>query len=321
MKSNSIAVSADKLAAGQYLTLETNHIMNSKTLTLSFKADGLSEEDVIRLGHGESSYGGSYIELTKNTLSLYSYTTEKSKAAHGLTVSGAVNVTVSTRLSTADVTVTASDGMFVKKDLPWAGRNGAIFAVSTASELSGVRMRWFCSAYESDVWMLGDSYFNFGSRARWPYYLKENGYSDYLLMGYPGRNSQAGLEDFRKALTHGTPKYAIWCLGMNNGDTDRGINESYLSSVREFLGICEEKGVTPVLSTVPCTPTVNNFFKNEWVRGSGYRYIDFARAVGGEEIGSEWFDGMLYTDRVHPAELGAKALYGQFIADFPEILS
>ena len=45
-----------------------------------------------------------------------------------------------------------------------------------------------------------------------------------------------------------------------------------------------------------------------------------ARAVGGEEIGSGWYEGMLHTDNVHPNELGAKALYAQFIADFPEIL-
>ena len=92
------------------------------------------------------------------------------------------------------------------------------------------------------------------------------------------------------------------------------------STRKRVIRICEEKGITPILSTVPCTPTVNNYYKNEWVKKSGYRYIDFARAVGGEEIGSGWFDGMLHTDQVHPNELGAKALYAQVIADLPEIL-
>lgn len=107
---------------------------------------------------------------------------------------------------------------------------------------------------------------------------------------------------------------------MNDGDGDTGINASYLESIMEFISICKAKGITPILSTVPCTPTVNNYYKNQWVKNSGYRYIDFARAVGGEEIGSSWYAGMLYSDQIHPDTLGAKALYGQFIADFPEIL-
>ena len=107
---------------------------------------------------------------------------------------------------------------------------------------------------------------------------------------------------------------------MNNGDSATAINSSYLASVTEFLAICEEKNIIPILSTTPCTPTVNNSFKNEWVRNSGYRYIDFSRAVGGDEVGSAWYDGMLYTgDNVHPATPGAKALYAQFLVDFPEI--
>ena len=106
---------------------------------------------------------------------------------------------------------------------------------------------------------------------------------------------------------------------MNDGDVNTAVNTSYLKCVLEFIAICESNGITPILSTIPCTPTVNNYYKNEWVKKSEYRYIDFARAVGGETIGSTWFPGMLHTDNVHPAELGAKALYSQFIADFPEI--
>ena len=181
-------------------------------------------------------------------------------------------------------------------------------------------MRWTCTAYNSDVWMLGDSYFNCGSPGRWPHYLRENGYTEnYMLTGYPGRNSKTGLADFKQALTHGTPKYAIWCLGMNDPDKT-AISASYFESVQEFIRLCEENGITPILSTIPNTPTMNNSYKNDWVRKSGYRYIDFARAVGAEEVGSPWYEGMLHTDNVHPSELGAKALYAQFITDFPEIL-
>ena len=49
-----------------------------------------------------------------------------------------------------------------------------------------------------------------------------------------------------------------------------------------------------------------------------------AKAVGAEESGSTWWDGMLEandnpTNRVHPTALGAQALYARFLIDVPEI--
>lgn len=327
MRNESIFMKVDVLNADEYLKLESNHVMNEKTLTLSFKVDALDENAVIRLGHGEKNYGGSYLELTKNHLKVVNYTTAEvhnegkdvsKDEEHGLDICGAVNLCVAVGTHSADITVSCGSGFYQLKGVSWAGRNGEIFAVSTAM-LERACMRWSCSAYGYDTWLLGDSYFNFGSSWRWPYYLRVNGYTKFLLMGYPGRNSVSGLNDFKQALTHGTPKTAVWCLGMNDGDTETEINANYKRAMDEFLEICAEKGITPILSTVPCTPIVRNHIKNELVRSSGYRYVDFAFAVGAEENGSTWYPGMLHTDNVHPNEQGAKALYGQFIADFPEI--
>ena len=159
----------------------------------------------------------------------------------------------------------------------------------------------------------------------------------------------AGLEDFKVALEKGTPKFAFWCLGMNNGDDKEtgAVNETWLEPTKEFLAICEEKGITPILSTIPSTPVVLNEPKNVWVRNwakeTGGRYVDFARAVGadtfiegvkgekkyvhrnGNEIvnqtGYEWYEGMICPDYVHPVESGAQALYAQVLVDFPEIMN
>ena len=62
--------------------------------------------------------------------------------------------------------------------------------------------------------------------------------------------------------------------------------------------------------------TISN--KNSIIRSSGLRYIDFYNAVGSTESGS-WYDGMLSTDGVHPTETGARALFGQAMADFAEL--
>ena len=107
---------------------------------------------------------------------------------------------------------------------------------------------------------------------------------------------------------------------MNNGDRDGVINPDWLSTTAEFVATCKEKGIEPILSTIPSTPKVNNDFKNEWVRNSGVRYIDFCSAVGANKD-INWYPDMLYKDQVHPASAGAVALYNQVLTDFPEIMS
>ena len=212
--------------------------------------------------------------------------------------------------------------------------------------LTDVSLRFHAPSLSEKIWIFGDSYLNFTANTRWPYYAKEAGYTDYAMFGYPGMASAAALDAFKWAVEDMgyTPQYAVWLMGMNNGDVldTNIISASWLSATEEFLGICEEKGITPILSTVPSTPIAYNVLKNEWVRNSGYRYIDMAAAVGeyydesliGTETeksdgnggyvlnktGYDWYEGMLSTDQVHPAALGAMALYMQIVIDFPELV-
>ena len=106
---------------------------------------------------------------------------------------------------------------------------------------------------------------------------------------------------------------------MNNRDeSDEVPNAAWLAATEEFIALCEEKGITPVLSTIPRIPTRNNVAKNAWVRASGYRYVDFNFAVGAHEDVA-WYPEMLSADGVHPDVKGGAALYEQVLTDFPEI--
>ena len=97
------------------------------------------------------------------------------------------------------------------------------------------------------------------------------------------------------------------------------VNEALVASLQTRAAALKEKGITPVLSTIPCVPDRINEAKNAWVRASGYRYIDFNRAVGADKS-KEWYPGMICPDLVHPAANGAAALYSQVLIDFPEIM-
>ena len=306
-----------------YMSLGENHVLNNKRLTLTFDIDELGEGETISLGHGENVGGGSVAEITKTHIRSYYYMGKQEEylyVEHGLDLSGTVKVIVRVGFGMANIRIETESGVFVTGDFKWGGRRGDIFAKSVGAEMENVSLGWSCSDFTEEIWMLGDSYFNMTDAARWPVYMLKEGYTEYLLSGYPGRKSKEALDDFKELLEFGTPKYAVWCLGMNDKDNTGSVNASWKTATEEFIAICEEKGIIPILATIPNTPTNLNTFKNEIVKASGYRYIDFASAVNANEAGSPWTEGMLSGDKVHPAQPGAKALWEQVKKDFPEIM-
>lgn len=96
-------------------------------------------------------------------------------------------------------------------------------------------------------------------------------------------------------------------------------NDNWLNTYNQIKAICESRDIELVLCTIPNVPSINNTFKNEIIRNSGYRYINFAKAVGAEEVGSSWYTGMLSGDNVHPSALGAQKLALRAIEDIPEL--
>lgn len=317
-----IVTSAALLADGM-LSLGENHVMNNKRLTLTFYTESLEGDDMISLGHGENLGGSSSVEITSTHIRAYYYTPKKVEyvnTEHGLDISGEVTVIVRAGFGVANVRIETESGVFVTGDFKWGGRRGEIFAGSTGAKLEDVTLSWSCSDFDQEVWMLGDSYFNMTDTQRWPSYMLKEGYTEYLLTGYPGRKSADALADFKDLLDFGTPKYAVWCMGMNDSDGASSVNASWQAATEEFIAICDEKGIIPILSTIPNTPTVINSFKNEIVKASGCRYIDFATAVNGTEKGSAWDAGMLANDQVHPLAPGAKALWEQVKKDIPDLL-
>lgn len=195
---------------------------------------------------------------------------------------------------------------------PYVTANWSVFGKSFFS--------WTCTDLGKSAWLLGDSYMAYEPE-RWAYYLEQNGYADNVLISsFPGAWSSTNIVSFEMLLKYGTPKYAVWAMGMNDGsDSDSAPSNSWVTVRDNFLAICEDNHIIPVFCTIPTVPTVNNEQKNAWIRASGYRYIDFAKAVLATSSGA-WGTGMLSGDGVHPTANGAKALYYQVLTDFPEIM-
>ena len=116
--SPSISATAEVLKAGKTIELEENHIMNHKKLTLTFRVSSLGDGDVVTVGHGSTSYGATYMEITNTHVTFYYYSTKaelRHSYEHGLTIKDYLNVVVDQEMYTATVSLSTAGGTYEKK--------------------------------------------------------------------------------------------------------------------------------------------------------------------------------------------------------------
>ena len=320
---------ADKLVSEEFLEAVKTNVKDRWHTSFTCDVKEMGEDAIIRIGHGYEISCGSWLEISKKQIrayNFYSWTDPQKREIYPLTD---LEIEIEEFLTVVINRDTAGNGVYVmlmtkggmqKIDMQSLGGDiGAVFVSPLNCELENCVLNYVADGYADPIWVFGDSYLGYTWSGRWPYYLYRDGFNKVLLAGYSGMSTQAGLADFKVAIQRGTPVYAFWCLGMNNGDKEGVLNQAWVESTEEFLSICKEKGIIPILSTIPNTPKVNNAQKNEWVRNSGYRYVDFNRAVGADKD-VNWYPTMLCHDGVHPDVSGAEALYSQVLVDFPEIM-
>ena len=243
--------------------------------------------------------------------------------AHGLTLTNNLQF-VFEYLPEGNAKITLiSNGMMFTQTLLFVKQTiSQVVVLSTGSILTDCKLTWTPTDIDKNIWMFGDSYFAYAAN-RWPYYLQQYGYAENTLIdGWPGEGSVNARNSLMTLIQFGAPKYIVWCMGMNDGSDTDASTPSYDWTVRrdEVLTICNNNGITPIFATIPNVPSILHTGKNTWIKASGYRYIDFAKAVGAESAGSTWFTGMLSADNVHPTEQGARALFARVLLDFPEIM-
>ena len=261
------------------------------------------------------------VTVDSTNLTVYDDDGTSNVYAHGLTIAHNLTILIENDSAYNAVITLISDGeIFKKTGVPWNRKYyGRLYARElNGADISNVTMGWLCKDINKDIWMFGDSYFSWTDR--WFYYFHQYGYDDNVLMdAYSGEGSVDSLASLYKLLSISTPKCIVWCLGMNDGSDSGAPSATWLNNITMVTDVCEKLGIALILATIPTVPTVNNEYKNAWVKASGYRYIDFANAVGAQADGT-WFSGMLSNDGVHPTEKGAKALFAQVIADLPEVM-
>lgn len=263
-----------------------------------------------------------FITVDTTNITIKNNTATPTPQPHGLTIQNDVTLTVQFIDGTAKITL-HSNGESWTSTVPWYQTNGTVTQPQVApNEMSFTNaiLNVVYDAVSRGIWYFGDSYTGITSPDRWVYYLKEDGFSgNALINGSAGSTSSGANTALSELLQYGTPKFAVMATGMNDGsDTDGNPPNLWINSRDAFITACQNNGIEPIFATIPTVPTVNNEAKNAWVKASGYRYIDFAKAVGADGTGT-WYSGMLSVDNVHPTAKGAKALYTQVLIDMPEV--
>ena len=311
------AASGTSIAEGAYRALYMPDIKNNRVLSYRVNVETMG---VLRFGTGYANYGSILFEISATEIKEYQVINGENLIAtftHGMSISNYLAVTILVKYNdVADVIFSTDGGAYVIKDCLFTGVAGNMDVGNISGQYGNYEMKFFSEEPNKKLWAMGDSYLDY-----WGAFLIGNGVRSFMSDGYPGRNSSDALRSFKKEIETYTPQEVFWCVGMNDADSSSAINASWQSCADEFISICEEKGITPIFSTIPNTPTRNHTFKNTYIKNSGYKYIDVANAVGAESAGSSWTTGLLSADQVHPTDLGTKVIANAIVNGIPEMFN
>jgi len=331
---NLTTVKAASLASGEGLYSVRHSIIRNKTMIFNAKVSGSSWSILLAHGVVDDSYdssggSGGYV-VTPTTATIWTNGNDGESGTlgtawtHGLTINDRLTIIISVDNEQKQTITLMSESGFASKSYTaqFNGRKGKIYAKALAGTFTDAELSFGCSDLEKPVWLFGDSYVSLVEE-RYPYWMQQAHMDNCLINAYAGEATPNAILDFRSLITMATPKYIVWGLGMNDHDTSSAVNTNWMEGVEELIETCQSAGITLILCTIPnvAHSSYNNVKKNAWIASSGYRYVDFNKAIGAaDEPGASWPTGWLSNDNVHPTAMGARVLAGRIMLDVPELM-
>ena len=306
--------------SGTYATLDNwpHFIKNGQTVTVRGNLSAMQE---IRVGFGRQDTNGFFARVTGTRLEFCRFTDyvggyETIEGVdHNITISDYISVAFKMSESNYKIIFMSLSGMHtLSNTFASIKENYGIPFVEAvgSSAMTSVSIRAVSETLRLPIWVVGDSYTSL-YEARWTYQLISTcGISKFLVDGLAGGKSGRMFAELEGLLTLGTPKYLVWCLGMN----DTPWNWEYYEKKIEML--CRAKGITLILQTIPWPTGGDKSYINDYIKTSGYRYIDVYSALSSDAQGT-WKSGY-NADGTHTTVLGAKAQAAEVLCDFPEII-
>lgn len=242
--------------------------------------------------------------------------------AHGLSIGTFIKAIVAIEGLKTTAIISTIDGVF-KDECTRTDVSGnhesygpPYLKADSSTALTDVKLNANSKQFQRPVWVFGDSMAS-EFTDRWPYYARYAWGFDFYLDALAGGKSSDLFPDLELALAHGTPKYLLWLLGVN--DLIDNQSASYKTYVEQVEELCASHGIELILQRFPSFPEVDPTSINEWIAARGHRVVDFYRATGSDNAGN-WYPGYMSNDNRHPSILGAKAEASQVCIDVPEIM-
>ena len=310
---NSKIISIDETiqALESSVALTVPQLKKNKTIAFSGVYSGDLTEITIVQGEG-SGFTEVKCVVTATNVTIAKNSAEVYTAEHGLIFGSHFSIVLATKNNNNSKVYLASGGnKFESAEFQWNSSKPEL-KLYTNVPFTHYQFTFGSNDFDKKIWMYGDSYFD-----HWLPVSIDRGYTNCLTDGWSGGSSAAGRSSFELSIKHGTPSIVVWCLGMNNGD-DGAINQSWLDSITAVKEICDSKGIDLWVTTIPNVPTRDHTYKNAYIR-ENFKYIDISKLVGAEESTS-WYEGLLYTDNVHPSAEGDFYIANIMETYFPEML-
>ena len=303
------------LASGSSLTISSYPYFVKKGMCLSLFAN-VGTFSAIEIGKGYNQFRGRWLKIDGTNIVMQNYTdtvVSGNNIPHGLTIDTFIEVSMCCGDNgKMHVTLQTKGGKFTT-EIDWGYEaNYAAFVRNDESVLTNVVFNATNLDFRKSVWAFGDSYFGV-TNDRVIGQVKNLGFFNFLVDGLAGLGSASAYDDFLRALNFGTPKYLLWCLGMNDTDAN---HETYFNLVKTK---CQKLGITLIGCTIPTVPERSKETISTYVRNNVSRYIDAYTAVGANSSGV-WYTGYLSNDNLHPTEAGAKAIAMRWLMDFSELM-
>ena len=319
------------LKSGANMSMGVNYVRYNIVLKADFTFSDFSSVMVGR--GGEDVYRAHWLEVTpiyviirecnyvdykdgagKKKKKLGNYIREAYR--HGLDIQQNLSVSVTAEYTTGLIEIVSGDQKFVQT-VNWFG-GGAAFARNCGKSPVDVSLSFERKDAHKDFWFYGDSYASYG-QTRWLYHARLAGFDNWMMDNWPGSKGADMLTAFVEDLKFGTPKYAVWMLGMNDRNDGEEADAAWVEALEDFLHICKKKKIVPIITSVPYVPERQHAKKIAYARERGVRVLDWTSAVESMPDGS-WAEGCLSKDKVHPTREGAIKLWNQILKDIPEVM-
>lgn len=311
---------ADSLTSGQILDITSVlAVRKSGVYTLSFEATNYAET---RICHGTSGNYYAYLKMTPTAWSVVDNGTETIIHEFDSELKPEYFIVRITQKGhyKADINIQYPGDGLNFTDIDWHGcgyHENYIMCVS--GTMTNVYASYGMADAGKPIAIIGDSYTDSNG---WIGKYNDLGYDNLFENGFGGADSteMVNVFDYMVKENFCRPKMCVFALGMNDGsDGSSAPHYLWLPQAQRFVELCNMYNITPVFQTVPTVPSINNEQKNAWIRASGYRYVDVAKAVGAQADGT-WYTNMLSQDGVHPTYRGDFAILYEYIRSLPELI-